>query len=193
VPYNPSNEDSTGCYENYTMFSISSFQYIVLAFVYSKSKPYRKPIWTNFLFCITLLFNSFLLIYIILYPARGVKNFFELVLPPDMTFRYWMVLYGCTIFLIHLTVENCIVENLIFKKFQAPRENNVPTCKRKYVNIENELQSLRNWPEVTDFSKPFLKTEDDLTPKYTRIKAEQRNEKPKHSSISAFFELNVTK
>ncbi|XP_039152106.1 probable cation-transporting ATPase W08D2.5 [Drosophila simulans] len=39
-PFEPAGEDHLGCYENYTMFCISSFQYIILAFVFSKGAPY---------------------------------------------------------------------------------------------------------------------------------------------------------
>ncbi|TMW45112.1 hypothetical protein DOY81_009808, partial [Sarcophaga bullata] len=39
VPFVSSNEDHLGCWENYTMFAISSFQYIILAFVFFPKVP----------------------------------------------------------------------------------------------------------------------------------------------------------
>ena len=36
------------CWENYAIFSVSAFQYIILAYAFSKSKPYRQMIFTNY-------------------------------------------------------------------------------------------------------------------------------------------------
>lgn len=35
------------CWENTVLFLISCFQYLVLGVVYSKGRPYRKPLYTN--------------------------------------------------------------------------------------------------------------------------------------------------
>ena len=35
------------CDDNYAIFSVSVFQYITLAVVFSKGAPYRKAIYTN--------------------------------------------------------------------------------------------------------------------------------------------------
>ena len=50
VPFNGTTkeEDELGCNENYTIFIMSSMQYIILAVVFSKGRPYRKDIYTNY-------------------------------------------------------------------------------------------------------------------------------------------------
>lgn len=41
------DDQKTACHDNYALFSISAFQLISLAFVFSKGKPYRNPIYSN--------------------------------------------------------------------------------------------------------------------------------------------------
>lgn len=43
----PENEDDFVCHDNYAIYSVSVFQYITLAVVFSKGAPYRKAIYTN--------------------------------------------------------------------------------------------------------------------------------------------------
>ena len=39
---------AVACWENYAIFSVSAFQYIILAYAFSKSRPYRRMIYTNY-------------------------------------------------------------------------------------------------------------------------------------------------
>ncbi len=56
------------CFENYAVFSVSAFQYIILAYAFSKSKPYRKYIYTNLWLVGSLLVLTSFTVYLILYP-----------------------------------------------------------------------------------------------------------------------------
>jgi cation-transporting ATPase 13A2 len=49
VPVNPESPDDlvTLCWETTTIFSVSTFQYLILALVFSKGPPFRKPFWSN--------------------------------------------------------------------------------------------------------------------------------------------------
>lgn len=49
VEVRPSSGDDMDklCWENTTLFSVSAFQYLILALVFSKGPPFRKPFYTN--------------------------------------------------------------------------------------------------------------------------------------------------
>ena len=47
VGHIPQEEDDNVSYENTAVFSISAFQYIILAVAFSKGPPYRKTMFTN--------------------------------------------------------------------------------------------------------------------------------------------------
>ena len=43
------------CWETTTVFCVSSFQYLILAAVFSKGRPYRQPFYSNLPFLISLI------------------------------------------------------------------------------------------------------------------------------------------
>lgn len=47
VPYEVNEDDDYTSYENMAIFLISMYQYITLAVVFSKGRPYRKTIFSN--------------------------------------------------------------------------------------------------------------------------------------------------
>lgn len=171
------------------MFAISSFQYITLAFVFSKGAPYRKPIWSNLPFCLSLVINLSIVIYMVIYPSDWLANFFQLVMPPVMDFRYWMLVYGVALFVTHVLLEVFVVEFFLFKKIQVRRmqTNN----KRKHMKIEYDLKHCLNWPVITHTEALEIEaTELEATPIYVEMRAGQKLQMPvpQNTSLFGFFE-----
>lgn len=192
VPFEHSSEDHLGCWENYTMFAISSFQYIILAFVFSKGAPYRRPIWSNLPFCLTLIANLCIVIYLILIPPEWLAEFFQLILPPEMNFRYWMLIYGIANFIAHVIIETLVVEYLLFKKFQARRDRDLRTSKRKYMQIEYDLKFYQNWPQITEEPLHTMAIDHSKAkPAYYEISAEQNFDTPASDDnpLNNFFDF----
>jgi len=63
------DDSEVACFENYAVFAVSAFQYIVLAVAFSKSRPYRKYIYTNLWLVGALAVLTGFTVYLVLYPA----------------------------------------------------------------------------------------------------------------------------
>ncbi|XP_044251355.1 polyamine-transporting ATPase 13A3 isoform X1 [Drosophila takahashii] len=177
TPFQPSDEDHLGCYENYTMFCISSFQYIILAFVFSKGAPYRQPLWSNWPLCLAFIVNVCVIVYLVINPSDWVANFFQLIVPPVMSFRYFMLIYGAAAFTCHVFVESFLVEYLVFKKYQVQRDNNWVTSKQKYMRLEYDISKIKNWPPITEVYEPNNGTNWEIEqPTYVSLHAEQNHD-----------------
>lgn len=148
-----SSKTSKGCdeyinYTDYTIFTISCFQYIILAVVFSKGAPYRKPIFTNIGFICSLIINTVMAVALALWPWELFTSWFELVYPPDMTFRVTIVGLGLLNFLISMFIEYFLIENLLFRRLRY-RFHNIEKSRRKFLSIENHLRQTPSWPPIS--------------------------------------------
>lgn len=163
VAFDPSekeDKDSVACLENYTIFTISSFQYVILAIVFSKGKPYRQSMFSNFGLLISSAALTIFSIYMALWPSKNLMQIFEIVLPEDFTFRLYLLMYALVNFVLSILIEVIVIEYLFFKKLRF-RFHNVYTSKRKYLAIEKDLQSDTKWPVLTS---EFRSAASPLTP-----------------------------
>lgn len=116
-PIVPGKEETITCWENTVIFLVSSYQYIILALVYSKGKPFRQSVFTNtfLIFCsfILMIFLTFLL----LYPIKIVAKFFEII-PWDHDhvlhiFRYELLGFPVAHFLLSILIEVSVCFDLL--------------------------------------------------------------------------------
>lgn len=142
------NKDSVGCWENYVIFTISSFQYIILAIVFSKGKPYRASIFSNWGLITTAVVLTSFSTYLAVYPCDFLQHQFELVLPPETDFRLYLLIYATANFTLSLFIEEILIDRYVFKKLRF-KFHNVDTSKRKYLAIERDLNRDTKWPALS--------------------------------------------
>lgn len=143
-------ESEYRCYENYTIFIISSFQYMILAVVFSKGAPYRRSIFSNIGFIFSLLINLAASIILAVWPWDQFDRLFELQYPPDFLFRLSLVALGIANFVASMAVEYYIVDNLLFRQLRY-RFHNIEKSRRKFLTVENRLRQATAWPPITQF------------------------------------------
>lgn len=150
--YTDSKAFEHGCYENYTIFVVSCFQYIILAFVFAKGAPYRKSVLSNKGFLISLFTNSIFIVIMATAVFSTISNILNLVVPPDPSFHWQLIGFGALNFICSLIVEIFIIEYLIYGKVQSsPQWRN--KAEIKHVAIETQLQQLKNWPPIVQTKK----------------------------------------
>ncbi|XP_017780641.1 PREDICTED: probable cation-transporting ATPase 13A3 [Nicrophorus vespilloides] len=142
------NKDLVGCVENYTIFTMSGFQYIILAIVFSKGKPYRQSIFSNFGLIGSAIALAIFSVYLALDPCEFLREQFELVVPEDFNFRLYLLAYGAIHFVLSILIEVFFVEHCVFKKLRY-KYHNVYKSKRKFLAIEKDLSEDTKWPTLT--------------------------------------------
>lgn len=148
--YDPDREFEHKCFENYTIFIISCFQYIILAVVFSKGAPYRKSIFTNIGFICSLIMNAIITIILALWPLDIFIKWFELEYPADPTFRLTLVAFGWINFGLSMLIEHFIIDDLLFKRLRY-RFHNIEKSRRKFLSVENYLRQKPSWPPISQF------------------------------------------
>lgn len=144
-------------YENYAVFTISLFQYITMAVVFSKGKPYREPFYSNLTFFTSLIIMTLICGYITLYPANWVLATLELKLPPYFDMPVVIIAMAFVNFIICLIIESFLVEYVLHEKIK-PWFRNIEKSSKKYLKLERDLQDTA-WlaePKFSNISFPAV-------------------------------------
>ncbi|CAK9816814.1 Polyamine-transporting ATPase 13A3 [Anthophora quadrimaculata] len=142
-------EDGNGsCYENYSVYCVSMFQYITMAIIFSRGKPYRKAIYTNAAFMFSILLLTIVCTYITIYPANWIVNLLELFVPPAYDWRIIILVLAFVNFIVCFIVEIFVIEYFVEKKFKS-QFYRPEKSKKEYLRIEHELKNNLNWPKLS--------------------------------------------
>ena len=170
-PVNPiGDEVIIPCWEVTVIFSVSSFQYLILALAFSYGPPYRQPFYTNKLFLIALILLTAFSLVLTLLPIGPLADFFELMrinLDP-FNYRFWepqtngstrsdnddslFLFRGCLLLLVVLhAVVALFIENLVAENESCP-PNTFRGPKNKYKMVELQILLDKDWPPLSHSS-----------------------------------------
>ncbi|XP_033084014.1 cation-transporting ATPase 13A2 isoform X3 [Trachypithecus francoisi] len=133
--------DNLPNYENTVVFSLSSFQYLILAAAVSKGAPFRRPLYTNVPFLVALALLSSILLGLVLVPGLlqgplALRNItdtcFKLLLLGLVTFNF----VGA--FMLESVLDQCLPACL--RRLRPKR-----TSKKRFKQLERELAE-QPWP-----------------------------------------------
>ncbi|XP_062374478.1 polyamine-transporting ATPase 13A3-like isoform X1 [Sardina pilchardus] len=162
-------------YENTTLFYISSFQYLVVAIIYSKGKPFRQPSYKNWPFVLSCISLYIFLFLIMLFPVSAIDNFLEIVCVPyewRITMVIIILVNAVVSFVLETLVLDIILWRLVFSQDKLEKDGVAPatqntqlsndrwgsrflawlfcqnrsTPKTRYIQLAQELQDDLDWP-----------------------------------------------
>uniref|UniRef100_A0A7M4FZ47 Cation-transporting ATPase n=1 Tax=Crocodylus porosus TaxID=8502 RepID=A0A7M4FZ47_CROPO len=145
-------ELSTGqSYEGTTMWPLATINCIIIAFVFSKGKPFRKPIYTNYIFSLFLLLQLGICVFLLFADIAVVYRGMEVRRKDSSCFSMSPTLARC---LLHKwKEEDLILQNrllwLLIKKCFGFRS------KSQYRKWQRKLAMDPTWPPLqrTDFAE----------------------------------------
>uniref|UniRef100_A0A8C2IQQ0 Polyamine-transporting ATPase 13A3 n=1 Tax=Cyprinus carpio TaxID=7962 RepID=A0A8C2IQQ0_CYPCA len=128
---------------NTTVFFVSSFQYLIVAIVFSKGKPFRQPSYKNWPFVLSALILIGFLFFIMFFPVAEIDDFLEVCL-------FLIITHGG----IDQFGTKCLT-------WLCCRQKKVP--KARYMHLAQELSVDPDWPpkpKSTTEAKPAPHPDD---------------------------------
>ncbi|KAM7379060.1 hypothetical protein PAMP_004634 [Pampus punctatissimus] len=114
----PNDHKNIKNYENTTLFYVSSFQYLAVAIVFSKGKPFRQPSYKNWPFMLSCIGLYFFILFIMLYPIPAIDSFLEIVCVPHdwrMTLVIIIIINMAVSFMLEMLILDIILWKLVFR------------------------------------------------------------------------------
>ncbi|OWR54665.1 putative cation-transporting ATPase 13A3 isoform 2 [Danaus plexippus plexippus] len=112
--------EANECWENYAIFTVSMFQYITMAVVFSHGAPYRRSVITNTKLMISVLVMTSLCVYVTLSPAEWLAKFLQLRMPKDVLMSYIVLALASFNFVIALFFERIVIQHFMENMRKIP-------------------------------------------------------------------------
>ncbi|XP_067322244.1 probable cation-transporting ATPase 13A5 [Anolis sagrei] len=145
-------EDTVLSYEDTSLWPLVTIYCIIMAFVFSKGKPFRKPIYTNYIFSIFLCIQLGLCLFLFFADIEAIYKGLMLLCTPTI-WRIYILIMLLVKFGVSFFVEDAILQNhrlwLWIKALFRFRSSS------KYRKLQRQLQRDPSWPPLNqrDFAE----------------------------------------
>ena len=135
------HRDNVVTYVTTTVFTVSCYQYISVATVFSTGPPYRKPFYTNRLFALAVLSLSTFTAILYLKPVAVLSDFFQLKI--HQSWKFTFVIFGiiCANTLTNILIEVFLGAGTWVKKL-SHFISRKKEPKNRYKIIQKQLDQL---------------------------------------------------
>nr|XP_032818254.1 probable cation-transporting ATPase 13A4 isoform X3 [Petromyzon marinus] len=132
-------------YDNYTVWFLSVFNCITVAFVFSKGRPFRRPIYTNYVFVIVLMLQLGVTFFLLFINVESIYTTMELVCT-TLLWRWHIVLITAVHFILSVLVEDVLIENR--SMWRSLRRCLRIKSKARYNTLAEQLAQDPSWPPL---------------------------------------------
>ena len=140
VPKAPFDDSYNTSFEDSVIFAFSTFQYIIIAFVFSVGPPYRMPFYTNIYFLACFIVLTLLSLVFTFLPGYNLNvlnqiyDFIQIKYIYSWTFKLGLVLFAGVHLCVSMVVEDFIIQTEYFRLFV-----HFILCKRRQKNLYKRL------------------------------------------------------
>uniref|UniRef100_A0A3P8N799 Polyamine-transporting ATPase 13A3 n=1 Tax=Astatotilapia calliptera TaxID=8154 RepID=A0A3P8N799_ASTCA len=139
-------------YENTSLFYVSSFQYLIVAIVFSKGKPFRQPSYKNWPFVLSAGSLYVFLLFILFYRVDVINGFMEIVcIPFEWRLKLFLIILVNAAVSVLVEGANDLYGHKCLSCQCCPRKMRP---KARYMHLAQELSVDPDWPP-----KPTTTTE----------------------------------
>ncbi|KAI5940280.1 putative cation-transporting ATPase 13A4 [Manis javanica] len=145
---NGSNGSFTS-FENTTIWFLGTINCIIVALTFSKGKPFRQPIYTNYIFVVLLIIQLGVCLFVLFADIPELYRRLDLLCTP-VQWRVYIVIMLGTNFIVSFVVEEAIIENralwmIIKRRFGYQ-------SKSQYRIWQRALANEPSWPPLSQTS-----------------------------------------
>uniref|UniRef100_A0A8C3L209 Cation-transporting ATPase n=1 Tax=Chrysolophus pictus TaxID=9089 RepID=A0A8C3L209_CHRPC len=149
-------------YENTTVWLLSTINCLIIALVFSKGRPFRQPIYTNYVFILVLVGQLGVCLFLVFADIDDLYSKMDLVCTPTM-WRISMVMMLAVTLAVSFLVEEAIIENralwlLLKRTFRYH-------SKSHYKRLQQVLEQDTAWPPLNETFFPdsvAVSVEEDM-------------------------------
>ncbi|XP_068809784.1 probable cation-transporting ATPase 13A4 isoform X3 [Struthio camelus] len=134
-------------YENTTVWLLSTINCLIVALVFSKGKPFRQPVYTNYVFVLVLTGQLGVCLFLMFADIDDLYSKMDLVCTPT-TWRVSMVIILAVTLAVSFIAEEAVIENralwLLLKKTFGYHS------KSRYRRLQRVLKQDSAWPPLNE-------------------------------------------
>ncbi|XP_006898602.1 PREDICTED: probable cation-transporting ATPase 13A4 [Elephantulus edwardii] len=151
-PTAPGKMESNGTYpsiENTTIWFLGTINCIIVALVFSKGKPFRQPIYKNYVFVLVLIIQLGVCLFILFANIPELYRCLDLVCTPTL-WRVYVVIMLSANFLVSFFVEEAVIENRML--WTEIKRRFGYQSKSQYRIWQRALANDSSWPPLNQTS-----------------------------------------
>ncbi|XP_075197641.1 putative cation-transporting ATPase 13A5, partial [Anomaloglossus baeobatrachus] len=167
LPLNQSTVNVTlrehGYAENFlttTMFPITGFHLIIEEIVFAKGRPFRQPLYTNYVLSIMIIIQIVAYLFVIFADIDTLYTAMELVCTPYY-WRVYILIMVVVLFIVSYIAEMWFIENR--KLWLKIKRLFNYKSKSQYRKLQRKIQKDPEWPPQNrmDYAIQYVAVEDD--------------------------------